>query len=139
MQTISDGKTRLTLILVFFLKTQDNEGASSYIWVNIVFAILGFIISWPTLFHRGRSYVSLESTDVCNASHIPMTSQLQLGPLPLNVLIRLWGCCECSTVHSGARFRTMGSPTLVPTPSSEVGSLSAASFPMLWLLFPEVK
>jgi hypothetical protein len=71
--------------------------------------------------------------------HTPMTSQLELVPLPLNVLIRLWGCWECSDKQRGAKFRTMASPTLEPPPSSEMGVLAAVSFPLLWLLFPEVK
>jgi hypothetical protein len=33
----------------------------------------------------------------------------------------------------------MASPTFEPPPSSVDGVLSAASFPLLWLLFPEVK
>lgn len=68
-----------------------------------------------------------------------MTSQLELAQLPLNVLIKLWGCCECSVEERGARFKTMASPIPEPPPSSELGVLAAMSFPLLWLLFPEAK
>lgn len=68
-----------------------------------------------------------------------MTSQPELAPLPLNVLIKLWGCCECSVEERGARFKTMASPIPEPPPNSELGVLAAMSFPLLWLLFPEAK
>jgi hypothetical protein len=68
-----------------------------------------------------------------------MTSQPELVTLPLNVLIKLWGCCECSEEQRGARFKTIASPIPEPPPSSEVGVLAVMSFPPLWLLFPETK